>query len=244
MPCLPRSTGTWPARRTGRECWRECWYDRFRSRVLSAEHGVNYLSLPPFEPVATTLHGKHVRLEPLGDAHADGLLAAGHFPSLWAVTVQPALDSREVVLEYLRVAARSQAEGSEVPFAIIDVATNTLIGSTRWMDISRPNRRLEIGATWITPAFQRTIANTEAKYLQLVKLFDELKALRVQLKTDLRNTQSQRAMERIGAIREGVFRRHMLVRDGYVRDSVYYGITDLDWPGVKRLLENKLAARS
>ena len=160
------------------------------------------------------------------------------------MTVQPALDSREVVLEYLRVAARSQAEGSEVPFAIIDVATNTLIGSTRWMDISRPNRRLEIGATWITPAFQRTIANTEAKYLQLVKLFDELKALRVQLKTDLRNTQSQRAMERIGAIREGVFRRHMLVRDGYVRDSVYYGITDLDWPGVKRLLENKLAAKS
>lgn len=209
---------------------------------MSADDGVNYLSLPSFEPVATTLRGKHVRLEPLGDEHADGLLAAGHFPSLWTLTVQPSLDSREVVLEYLRLAARSRAEGSEVPFVIIDNATNTLIGSTRWLDISRPNRRLEIGATWITPAHQRTIANTEAKYLQLVQLFEVLKALRVQLKTDLRNTQSQRAMERIGAIREGVFRRHMIVRDGYIRDSVYYGITDFDWPGVKRLLEAKLTA--
>ncbi len=194
----------------------------------------------PFNPVATTLQGRHVRLEPLGSVHAAGLLAAGHFPSLWSVTVQVPLDSEAVVEAYLATAARNLDDGSEVPFAIIHQATDTLIGSTRWMDISRPNRRVEIGATWITPAHQRSAANTEAKYLQLVHLFDVLHAIRVQLKTDLRNTQSQRAMERIGAVREGVLRRHMLVKDGYVRDSVYYGITDLDWPGVRRKLEAKL----
>ena len=197
----------------------------------------------PFAPVPVTLTGTHVRLEPLGVEHAGGLLAAGHHPSLWTVTVQPALDSPAAVEAYLAHAARTLADGSEVAFAIMHVASNTLIGSTRWMDITRAHRRVEIGATWITPSHQRSVANTEAKYLQLVHLFEVLGAVRVQLKTDLRNTQSQRAMERIGAIREGVLRRHMLLKDGFVRDSVYYGITDLDWPGVKRKLQGMLVAR-
>ncbi len=198
----------------------------------------------PFEPVATVLQGRHVRLEPLGTQHAEGLLAAGHFESLWTVTVQVPLDSLDVVDQYLTTAARNRADGSEVPFAIMHQATDTLIGCTRWMDVARQHRRVELGGTWITPAHQRTVANTEAKYLQLVQLFDVLGAVRVQLKTDLRNTQSQRAMERIGAVREGVLRRHMIVRDGFVRDSVYYGITDEDWPGVKRRLENMLMAEA
>ncbi len=198
----------------------------------------------PFEPVATVLQGRHVRLEPLGTQHAEGLLAAGHFASLWTVTVQAPLDSLDVVDQYLTIAARNRADGSEVPFAIMHQATDTLIGCTRWMDMARPHRRVEIGGTWITPAHQRTVANTEAKYLQLVQLFDGLGAVRVQLKTDLRNAQSQRAMERLGAVREGVLRRHMIVRDGFVRDSVYYGITDEDWPAVKRRLEDLRTAEA
>ncbi len=194
----------------------------------------------PFAPEAVTLQGRQVRLEPLGPQHAGGLLEAGRFASLWEVTTQPPLDSTAAVGAYLDVAARCLADGSEVPFAIMHVATETLIGSTRWRDIARPHRRVEIGGTWITPTHQRSAANTEAKYLQLRHLFDTLGAIRVQLKTDLRNTQSQRALERIGAVREGVFRRHMVVRDGYVRDSVFYGITDIDWPGVRRRLEQKL----
>jgi len=196
----------------------------------------------PFTPVAVTLTGRVVRLEPLGSAHADGLLLAGHHEALWRVTVQPPLVSAEAVARYLEQAAAQAARGDEVPFAIVACDTGAVIGSTRWMDISRAHHRVEIGGTWLAPAVQGTLANTEAKYLQLVQLFEVLGAVRVQFKTDLRNTQSQRALEKLGAIREGVLRRHMVVRDGYVRDSVYYGITDVDWPRVKRRLQERLAA--
>jgi N-acetyltransferase len=194
-----------------------------------------------FDPKPTVLTGRVVRLEPLGEAHAEGLLLAGHHEALWRVTVQPALDSADDVARYLAQAAEQAARGDEVPFAIVSCETNAVIGSTRWMDISRPHRRVEIGGTWLAPAAQRTLVNTEAKYLQLVQLFEVLGAVRVQFKTDLRNTQSQRALEKLGAIREGVLRRHMVVRDGFVRDSVYYGITDLDWPEVKQRLQERLA---
>lgn len=194
-----------------------------------------------FEPTAVTLVGRVVRLEPLRVEHADGLLAAGHHEELWRVTVQPPLVSADAVARYLTQAAEQAAQGNEVPFAIVSCATSAVIGSTRWMDISRAHHRVEIGGTWLMPAAQRTLANTEAKYLQLMHLFETLGAVRVQFKTDLRNTQSQRALEKLGAIREGVLRRHMLVRDGFVRDSVYYGITDMDWPGVKQRLQERLA---
>ena len=199
-------------------------------------------SSPVFAPVPVTLTGRVVRLEPLSEVHAAGLLAAGHHEGLWRVTVQPPLLSADAVARYLEQAANQTARGDEVPFAIVSCETGAVIGSTRWMDISRAHYRVEIGGTWLTPAAQRTLANTEAKYLQLVQLFEVLGAVRVQFKTDLRNTQSQRALEKLGAIREGVLRRHMVVRDGYVRDSVYYGITDVDWPGVRRRLLERLAA--
>jgi RimJ/RimL family protein N-acetyltransferase len=195
-----------------------------------------------FAPAAVTLTGRVVRLEPLGPEHADGLLLAGHHDALWRVTVQPPLLSADAVARYLEQAADQMARGTEVPFAIVSCETGAVIGSTRWMDIVRPHRRVEIGGTWLAPEAQRTLANTEAKYLQMVQLFEVLGAVRVQFKTDLRNTQSQRALEKLGAIREGVLRRHMVVRDGFVRDSVYYGITDVDWPGVKRRLQERLVA--
>lgn len=195
-----------------------------------------------FNPQAVTLTGRIVRLEALDAAHADGLLAAGQHEELWRVTVQPPLQSVEAVALYLAAAAESVARGDEVAFAIVSMATGAVIGSTRWMDISRPHRRVEIGGTWLAPSSQGTLANAEAKYLQLAHLFEQLGAVRVQFKTDLRNTQSQRALEKLGAVREGVLRRHMVVRDGFVRDSVYYGVTDQDWPSVKRRLLERLAA--
>ena len=209
------------------------------SDLLSGAPG---LPPAPFDPRPVVLHGRLVRLEPLTALHAEGLLAAGHHEELWRVTVQPPLVTEAAVVAYLATAAAAAARGDEVPFAIISCDSGAVIGSTRWMDISRPHRRVEIGGTWLTPAAQGTLANTEAKYLQLTQLFDVLGAVRVQFKTDLRNTQSQRALEKLGAVREGVLRRHMVVRDGFVRDSVYYGITDVDWPGVQRRLRERLMA--
>lgn len=197
----------------------------------------------PFDPQPIVLEGEHIRLEPIGEQHAEGLLAAGNFEELWRVTAQPQLANMGVVRALLNDAAKLLADGVEITFAIVHRESNTVVGSTRWMDISRPHRRVEIGATWVTPAHQRSPVNTEAKLIQMTHLFETLGALRVQYKTDLRNTQSQRALEGIGAVREGVLRRHMLVRDGYIRDSVYYGITDQDWPRVRRLLEERLISR-
>ncbi len=166
----------------------------------------------PFAPVPVTLEGQRVRLEPLTMAHAEGLLAAGHHASLWTVTVQPPLSSIEAVAAYVALAADNVVRGDEVPFAIVERGSGVVVGSTRWMDIARAHRRVEIGGTWLTPRVQGTLVNTEAKYLQLVHLFDVLGAVRVQFKTDLRNTQSQRALEKLGATREGVLRRHMGVK--------------------------------
>ena len=125
-------------------------------------------------------------------------------------------------------------------FTIIDKETNRPVGSTRYMDITLPNRGLEIGWTWLTPSVWRTRMNTECKYLLLKHGFEELNLLRIQLKTDSRNLRSQRAMERLGAVREGVLRRHRLLSDGYQRDTVYYSILAEEWAGVKARLERSL----
>ena len=195
---------------------------------------------PLFRPTAVTLAGAHVRLEPMATSHAEGLLAAGHFPALWEVTVQPPLDSAEAVEAYIASSLASGAAGTEVPFVICRRDTGEVIGSTRIMDIAPAHRRVEIGGSWVTPAHQRSPVNTETKLLLLTYLFETLGAYRVQFKTDARNQASQRALSGIGARCEGTLRRHMVVRDGFVRDSVYYGITDDDWPQVKTLLHTRL----
>ncbi len=202
-----------------------------------------FTTLPPFRPTAVTLEGANVRLEPMAAAHADGLLAAGHFPSLWEVTVQPPLDSAEAVDAYITSSLANLAAGTEVPFVICHRETGAVMGSTRIMDIAPAHRRVEIGGSWVTPAHQRSPVNTETKLLLMTYLFETLHAYRVQFKTDARNQTSQRALTGIGARCEGTLRRHMVVRDGFVRDSVYYGITDDDWPQVKTLLQNRLDRR-
>ena len=131
--------------------------------------------------------------------------------------------------------------GAEVPFVIRTQATGQVIGSTRYLDIRRPHRALEIGWTWLGTSFQRTEANTEAKFLLLQHAFEGLGAIRVQLKTDERNIRSQRAIERIGASREGVHRKQMVLWDGFVRNAVFYSITDDEWPLVKSRFQKRLS---
>jgi N-acetyltransferase len=174
--------------------------------------------------------------------HLDGLCAVGLEPELWRWT-PAAISSRADMKTYIETALKSQAEGTALPFATTDRSTGTIIGSTRYGAIDRPNRRLEIGWTWIGTRWQRTAANTEAKYLMLRQAFENLRCHRVEFKTDLLNERSRTALLRIGAKQEGVLRQHMITASGRLRDTVYYSVIHAEWPEVKDELEKMLARR-
>jgi RimJ/RimL family protein N-acetyltransferase len=186
-----------------------------------------------FDPKPVTLEGEHVRLEPLAESHAIGLYEAGRDAGVWRYLPLPGFRSLDGARAWIDAVNREVAGGSRVAFAIVERGAGRAVGSTSFLDIRREHRALEIGWTWLGSRHQRTAVNTECKLLLLGHAFDELGALRVQFKTDSRNERSQRALERIGAVREGVLRRHMVLPDGYERDSVYYGIVDSEWPGVR-----------
>jgi RimJ/RimL family protein N-acetyltransferase len=186
-----------------------------------------------FLPTPITLEGTHVRLEPLMLGHVDELFVAGQDEDIWrympiAPPRSPA-DARAWIVGALEAAET----GLEIPFAIRSIESGTAIGSTRFLDIQRQNSSLEIGWTWLGKSHQRTALNTECKYLLLRHAFEDLKAIRVQLKTDGRNTQSQRAIERLGAVREGTLRSHRRLWNGFVRDTVYFSIIEPEWPTAK-----------
>jgi N-acetyltransferase len=198
---------------------------------------------PPFDPRPIRLAGVHAVVEPLTLGHAADLFAAGADEATWAYMPRPSLRSIEDAESMIRQALVETEAGREVAFAIVSAASGSAVGSTRFLDLQRPHRALEIGWTWIGPVWQRSAVNTECKLLLLRHAFDELGAHRVTLKTDARNVRSQSAIERIGGVREGVLRRHRVCWDGFVRDTVYYGIVDSEWPRVKVRLEAMLAAR-
>ena len=186
------------------------------------------------------LEGRHVRLEPLRLEHRDDLVeAAAEDPDTFRfMGTNIAAHGWDA---WLQEALEGVADGRYVAWATVDRQTGRAVGSTRFGDISPGDGRLEIGWTWIAPSHQRTAANTEAKLLQLSYAFDGLGATRVALKTDGRNLRSQAAIERLGAVREGVLRRHMRLPDGYLRDTVYYSILSDEWPSVRARLEQRLA---
>jgi RimJ/RimL family protein N-acetyltransferase len=190
-----------------------------------------------------TLMGRVVRLEPLSEAHVPDLTIAGADESIWRYMVYGGVGGKAQMREWVREILSRQARGTDLPFAVIHLGSGRAIGSTRYLDIQPQHRGLEIGGTWYGVAYQRSAVNTECKYLLLRHAFEVLGCLRVQLKTDLRNERSQRAIERIGAVREGVLRNHMILPDGHVRSSVYYSLLNLEWPAVKAKLEEKLGYR-
>jgi RimJ/RimL family protein N-acetyltransferase len=201
------------------------------------------MSRPRFDPRPATLEGAHAVLAPLDRRHAADLFAAGHDDATWTYMPRPALRSVEDAESMIRQALADAEAGAEVAFAILEAASGRAVGSTRFLDIQRAHRALEIGWTWIGEPWRRTAINTECKLLLLGHAFDGHGAHRVTLKTDARNLGSQRAIERIGGLREGVLRRHRVCWDGSIRDSVYYGIVDGEWPQVKARLEGMLAPR-
>jgi RimJ/RimL family protein N-acetyltransferase len=191
-----------------------------------------------FDAQPVTLDGIHVRLEPLAENHAPGLLAAGQDPDDWAYMPRGCFAGEQDCRDWIREA---EAARDQLAFAIIDRSSGHPAGSSRYLNIRPEHRGLEIGWTWLGRQWQRTPINTEAKLLLLGHAFDTLGAIRVEFKTDARNTRSQTALERIGAVREGVLRQHMIVQGGYLRNSVYFSILDCEWPAVKTRLEDRLA---
>jgi N-acetyltransferase len=192
------------------------------------------------EPV--TLPGEHVRLECLSLDHLEQLCEVGLEPELWRWTASQVLTSVEM-RAFVETALKWQTEGTALPFATISAQTGRVVGSTRFANIDKENRHLEIGWTWIAPQWQRTAINTEAKYLMLRHAFEQLGCIRVEFKTDSLNEKSRRALLRIGAKEEGTFRNHMIVHDGRYRHSVYFSVIESEWPEVKARLEERLSGR-
>jgi RimJ/RimL family protein N-acetyltransferase len=186
-----------------------------------------------------TLTGRHVRLEPLSLEHTTGLWAVNDLDT-WLYMPYGPIDTEDKMRGWISEMLSRQERGTDLPFAIVLPETGQPIGATRYMTIDRPNRSLEIGGSWLGVAYRRTAANTESKYLLLKHAFEALGCLRVQFRTDLRNERSQRAIERLGAVREAVFRKYSIMPDGHQRSSVFYSIIDDEWPDVKRRLEEKL----
>ena len=193
--------------------------------------------------VPFSLEGTHVRLDPLRPEHA---------PLLWEIVKEDLddmfrwipyrLQSLQDFEAFNRQVLDEQKRGLSIPFATFERGANRVVGTTRYMNMDLANRKVEIGSTWIAPPWQKTVINTEAKYLMLRHAFEVWKCLRVELKTDAMNQRSRQAILRLGAKEEGTLRKHMLTWNGRQRDSVYFSILDTEWPGVKAELERKLGS--
>lgn len=186
-----------------------------------------------------TLRGHLVTLVPLTPEHVDPLARVGLHPSLWALQPRP-IESVEDMRAYVAMALEEQARGQGLPFAVVHRETGAVVGSTRYMDITPAARRLEIGATWYAPEFQRSGVNVESKLLLLTHAFEVLDMQKVVLKTETLNQQSRTAILALGAREEGTFARQFIAHDGRKRDMVYFAIFDDMWPDVKRRLLDRL----
>jgi len=196
---------------------------------------------PGFDPQPVTLTGKHVRLEPLRREQAAELFPVAHEEDIWRLFLVPMPRDVGELERWIGAALEEQILGGQVAFITRRVSDGAPIGSTRFLHIDRANKTAEIGWTFLGSDARRTVANTEAKFLQLRHLFDDLGANRVWLQTDKLNERSQRAMERLGAIREGEHRDDRISHDGRIRTSVVYAVTRADWPTVRQRLQRLLA---
>ena len=195
------------------------------------------------EPQPVTLEGHGVRLEPLTPVHHEGLAAAAIDGELWrlAFTFVPEPGRAQA---YIAEALEGQQKGHMVPWAVREIGSGAIVGSTRYHDIIVTAGRVEIGYTWYARRWQRSHVNTACKLLLLAHAFDTLGCGVVGLRTDILNIVSQKAIEALGARRDGVIRRHMARRDGSVRDTVFYSVLAEEWPDVRRNLEERMSRRA
>jgi N-acetyltransferase len=198
---------------------------------------------PPLNIVTPlTLEGSTVRLEPIRPEHAENFWEAAKdaLDNIFQ-WIPYSMKTHEDFQRLVEKAFAEQERGESIVFATVERNSGRVIGSTRFMNIDRVNRRVEIGSTWIAPAWQRTAVNTEAKYLMLRHAFEVWQCIRVELKTDALNQRSRNAILRIGAKEEGILRKHMITWTGRVRDSIYFSILDTEWPDVKQRLEARMS---
>ncbi len=198
------------------------------------------MTIEPMEIASVTLEGKHVRLVPPDFKYENDLVKAAQPKEIWDFIATAPGQTQAEMHAWIQQAIDDTANGARIWFVIVRKSDERVIGATSYMDIHVQSRCLEIGGTWLTPDVWRTPMNTECKYLLLRHAFENLGCLRVQLKTDLRNVRSQKAIERLGAVKEGILRKHMITRTGYIRDTVMYSIIDTEWGAVKARLENFL----
>ncbi len=197
------------------------------------EHVRNFLA-------AATLCKDNVRLELLSSSHSPGLLKHGKNESVFRYMPCDAFNNEQDVNAFIDKALGEYQAGQRIPFAIVDASSGEALGSTSFLALREQHKSVEIGWTWLGVASQRSCINTRCKYLLLSHAFEDKQCIRVEFKTDARNTTSQQAIKRIGAQQEGVFRSHVICPDGYIRDSVYFSITSKEWPQVKMQLEKML----
>lgn len=186
-----------------------------------------------------TLEGATVILAPMRAEMLDELWEAANSKQIWEFTSSKIYSKEDMKVTIAKALAENK-KGVQVPFVVIDKANGKVIGSTRYLDVANAQKTLEIGWTWYHPDYWRTRVNTETKFLLLKYAFENLKFNRVQFCTDLRNVRSQNAIERIGAQKEGILRKHKIIEDSYVRDTVVFSIISDEWLDVKALLQVKM----
>jgi RimJ/RimL family protein N-acetyltransferase len=186
-------------------------------------------------PASTPIEGRFIRLEPLMPAHEDEIAAAAKDPRIWAHTAFGRTSG-----DYLAAAFAARDAGEQIPFVVRRLSDGKFVGMSRLMDLDVQHKRVEIGHTWYIPEVWGTKINPEAKLLLMTHCFETWGAERVQLKTDHENLRSQAAIAKLGAVKEGVLRAHMIRPDGSRRDTVMYSVTREEWPKVKKGLEARL----
>jgi RimJ/RimL family protein N-acetyltransferase len=188
-----------------------------------------------------SLAGPRVRLEPLLEAHAEALFAVGDDDDIWRFLPYGRIDSVLAMRRWIRMLALRRSRGTDIPFVIRHLAPDRIIGATRYLRLDPVNLSLEIGGTWFGAAYRGIGFNEESKLLLLEYAFEQLGCIRVQFRSDVRNLRSHRALEKLGAAREGVLRQEMLLPSGHPRDSVVFSILDREWPARKEALRARLS---
>ena len=186
-----------------------------------------------------SLAGAAILLLPLEIDQLDDLWKAADSKEIWEFTSSK-INNKEEMKQTIEKAIVERDKGNQIPFVVVDKEKGRIIGSTRFLDISEIHKTVEIGWTWYHPDYWRTRVNTETKFLLLKYAFEEMRNNRIQFCTDLRNVRSQKAIVRIGAQKEGTLRKHRIIEDGFVRDTVVFSIIKDEWPNVKSGLQEKL----